>query len=185
MKCEVSQTMMWKNWNLRISRFYDITHETMVTHFGILRKCLIFFSRLVTLLFYFIFWHNKFQTHTTRNFINKDNRTNDDDNHIMSSTTKGDYPILKMKMTFSRSQTTPEDKKALLKWQKECITCVCKTIHMKWNIRISKWNTPVVSWSKKLYPQCLVLVGSRNGLQRTLLSHNCWFQNRTKIINTR
>ena len=40
MKCEVSQTDdVKKNGNLRISRFYDITQETVpATDFGILRK---------------------------------------------------------------------------------------------------------------------------------------------------
>jgi len=39
MKCEVTQTTDVKNGNLRISRFYDITHETVftpATYFGIL-----------------------------------------------------------------------------------------------------------------------------------------------------
>ena len=30
---------------------------------------------------------------------------------------------------------------------------------------------PVVSLSKKMYPHCLVLVGSRNGFQRDLHTH--------------
>jgi len=33
-----------------------------------------------------------------------------DDNNMMSSTTKYDSPLLKMKITFVRSQTTTEDK---------------------------------------------------------------------------
>ena len=37
-------------------------------------------------------------------------KTNDDDNNMMSSTTKDGSHLLKMKMTFSLSQTTPEDK---------------------------------------------------------------------------
>jgi len=48
--------MMGKTGILRISRFYDITHETVVitaTYFGILRKCSITISGLVTLLFLF------------------------------------------------------------------------------------------------------------------------------------
>ena len=49
MKCEVSETnYIYKknNLNLRISRCYDNTHETVVTPatgFDILRKCSIFF----------------------------------------------------------------------------------------------------------------------------------------------
>ena len=35
-------------------------------------------------------------------------KTNDDDNNMMTSTTKDDSPLLKM--TFSLSQTTAEDK---------------------------------------------------------------------------
>jgi len=43
MKCEVSQTNDVDNpGNSSISRFYDITHET-VTDFDILRKCSILF----------------------------------------------------------------------------------------------------------------------------------------------
>ena len=38
-------------------------------------------------------------------------KTNDDYNNMMSSTTKDDSPLLKMKLTFSLSQTTPEDKR--------------------------------------------------------------------------
>ena len=41
---------------------------------------------------------------------------------------------------------------------------------------------PVVSLSKKMYPHCLLLVGSRNGFQRDLHTHkNCLFHNRIKI----
>jgi len=47
--------MMWtKYWNLSISRFYDITHETVVTpatDFGILSKC--------SIIFFFIYLHNR------------------------------------------------------------------------------------------------------------------------------
>ena len=38
-------------------------------------------------------------------------KTNDTDNNMMSSTTKDDSPLLKMKMIFSLSQTTPEYKR--------------------------------------------------------------------------
>jgi len=41
----------------------------------------------------------------------------------------------------------------------------------QWVARLSSWvrvpsNAPVVSLSKKLYPYCLILVGSRNGFER-------------------
>ena len=36
-------------------------------------------------------------------------KTNADDYNMMSSTTKDDSPLMKLKMTSSRSQTTPED----------------------------------------------------------------------------
>ena len=39
----------------------------------------------------------------------KNMKTNDDDNNMMSSTTKDGSHLLKMKMTVSLSQTTPED----------------------------------------------------------------------------
>ena len=56
--------MMWeKTGNLRISRFFDITHETVVTpatNFGILR---------MTLLYFFIYLHNRLTTNTTKHFI--------------------------------------------------------------------------------------------------------------------
>jgi len=42
----------------------------------------------------------------------------------------------------------------------------------------------VVSWNKKLYAHCVELVGSRNGLQCDLQSHNCFFYNRAKLTNT-
>ena len=43
--------------------------------------------------------------------VQKNMKTNDVDNNTMSSTTtKDDSHLLKMKMTFSRSQTTSEDK---------------------------------------------------------------------------
>ena len=42
--------------------------------------------------------------------VQKNMKTNDDDNNTMSSTTKDDSDLFKMKMTFSRSQTTPADK---------------------------------------------------------------------------
>ena len=42
--------------------------------------------------------------------VQKNMKTSDDDNNTMSSTTKDDSHLLKMKLTFSRSQTTPEDK---------------------------------------------------------------------------
>ena len=38
----------------------------------------------------------------------KNMKTNDDDNNMMSSTTKDGSHLLKMKMTVSLSQTTPE-----------------------------------------------------------------------------
>ena len=39
----------------------------------------------------------------------------------------------------------------------------------------------VVSLSKRFYPQCLVLVGSRNGLEHDLHKQNCLFHNHTEI----
>ena len=39
---------------------------------------------------------------------------------------------------------------------------------------------PVVSLSKKLYPYCLVLVGSRNGFEHHLHMQHCLFHNQTK-----
>jgi len=40
---------------------------------------------------------------------------------------------------------------------------------------------PVVSLSKKQYPHCSVLVGSRNGFEHDLIKQNCFFQNLTII----
>ena len=40
---------------------------------------------------------------------------------------------------------------------------------------------PVVSFSKRLYPHCLVLVGFRNGFERDLLTRHCLYYSRIKI----
>ena len=66
--------IMWENTgNWRISRVYDITHETVVTpatYFGILRKCSIKNNRVWwPHLFYFIYLQDRFSTKITRNFI--------------------------------------------------------------------------------------------------------------------
>ena len=82
-------------------------------------------------------------------------KTNDDDTNMMNSTTKDDSSLMKLNVMFSRSQTTPEDKGRQSR---------ARIRHTRSHIRKSKRNTPVVSWSKKLYPHCLVRVGSRNGL---------------------
>jgi len=53
-------------------------------------------------------------------------------------------------------------------WKSKFIRSEIKVVSV-WSLRT---KAPIVSLSKKLYPDCLVLVGSRNGFKR---------DNRTKI----
>jgi len=80
-------------------------------------------------------------------------KTNDD-NNMMSSTTKNDSPLLKMKMTFSHSRTTPEYKGCQSHGRKRVSHAFKNNTHEITHKKI----TMKLSWNKKLYPQCLVLV---------------------------
>ena len=59
---DFTKQMMWKNGNLRMFRFYKITHETVVqpaTDVSVLRERSILYFRVVTLLFPRIYLYNR------------------------------------------------------------------------------------------------------------------------------
>ena len=60
-------------------------------------------------------------------------------------------------------------------WQKEGITCVCKNNPHKMTYKQIKIKHSRCFLEQEIFSHCLVLVGFRNGLQRDLQSHNCFF----------